>query len=190
MTPSSSAKDSRGRDWIFEVQNTDGVYAIAFEKQYKQGLVEPSYLEIDFGAIDTTRSAQLILTGWIYPTDTSLNIHIDQNKDLESPDPLSLWTVDQAGEFRQTVPFSGFPGGKPKTIVVPLDRLFSSQDHRIRLAYSSQIYWDQIRLGYGASIPISDLDNPQRPMVLASNDPNSLREVSLKWLTLVSAELQ
>ena len=185
-----SAKDSRGRDWIFEVQNTDGVYAIAFEKQYKQGLVEPSYLEIDFGAIDTTRSAQLILTGWIYPTDTSLNIHIDQNKDLESPDPLSLWTVDQVGEFRQTVPFAGFPGGKPKTIVVPLDGLFSSQDHRIRLAHSSQIYWDQIRLGYGASIPISDLDNPQRPMVLASNDPNSLSEVSLKWLTLESAELQ
>ncbi|MCY3007561.1 MAG: VCBS repeat-containing protein [Planctomycetota bacterium] len=184
-----SVKDSRGRDWINEVRDKDGVYAIAFEKQFKQGLVEASYLEIDFGTIDTTRGAQLVLTGWIYPTDTSLNIHIDQNKDLELPKPLSLWTVDAAGEFRETVPFTGFPGGKPKTIVVPLEGLFASKDHRIRLAYSSQIYWDQIRLGYGGSIPISAADNPQRPMVLASNDGKSLAEVSLKWLTLESADL-
>jgi hypothetical protein len=187
-------KDSRGNNWSNEVQRLDGVYAIPFEKQLKQGLVEPCYLEIDFGAIDTSKSAQLILTGWIYPTDTSLNIHIDQNPDLEPPKPLSLWTVDATGEFRQTVPFSGFPGGKPKTIVIPLDGLFETQDHRIRLAHSSQIYWDQIRLGYGQSVPISQQDNPEQhtarlELGQGSENPVHKNDLSLNWLTMVSAEL-
>ncbi len=183
------AKDSRGNDWSNEVKMPDGVYAIPFEKQYKQGLVEPSYLEIDFGKIDTTKPSQLILTGWIYPTDTSLNIHIDQNRDLEPPEPLSLWTVDSSGEFRETVPFTGFPGGKPKTIVVPLEGVFATQDHRIRLAHSSQIYWDQIRLGYGQSISISAQDDPQRPSVPAVSDPGLSKALSLQWLTMASSEL-
>ncbi|MFM8402007.1 MAG: hypothetical protein ACKOAH_29630, partial [Pirellula sp.] len=67
---------------------------------------------------------------------------------------MSLWTVDATGQFQETVPFTGFPGGKPKTIIVPLDGVFATQDHRIRLVHSSQIYWDQIRLGYGQSTPI------------------------------------
>ena len=186
-------KDSRGNDWSNEVQLQDGVFAIPFEQQFKQGLIEPSYLEVDFGKIDTSKPVQLILTGWIYPTDTSLNIHIDQNQALDAPKPLSLWTVDAKGEFREAIPFTGFPGGKPKTIVVPLDGVFQTDDHRIRLAHSSQIYWDQIRLGVGRSVPISAQDNPERPAIRESglNDPNSgvARELSLKWLTLASAQL-
>ena len=170
-----SVKDSRGTDWSNEVQSQDGVYAIPFDKHYKQGLVEPSFLEIDFGKIDTTKSAQLILTGWIYPTDTSLNIHIDQNTELELPKPLSLWTVDASGQFQETVPFTGFPGGKPKTIIVPLDGVFATQDHRIRLVHSSQIYWDQIRLGYGQSTPIKTARTGN---------------LSLNWLQMESAELR
>lgn len=169
-----SVNDSRGTDWSNEVQSQDGVYAIPFDKHYKQGLVEPSFLEIDFGKIDTTKSAQLILTGWIYPTDTSLNIHIDQNTELEPPKPLSLWTVDASGQFQETVPFTGFPGGKPKTIIVPLDGVFATQDHRIRLVHSSQIYWDQIRLGYGQSTPITTAQTGN---------------LSMNWLPLESAEL-
>lgn len=171
----TSVKDSRGTDWSNEVQLQDGLYAIPFDKHYKQGLVEPSFLEIDFGKIDTTKSAQLILTGWIYPTDTSLNIHIDQNTELDSPKPLSLWTVDASGQFQETVPFTGFPGGKPKTIIVPLDGVFATQDHRIRLAHSSQIYWDQIRLGYGQSVPIR-----------TSKDGS----VMMNWLPMESAQLR
>lgn len=189
-----SVKDSRGNDWSHEVLEHDGKYAIPFERQFKQGLVEPSYLEIDFGKIDTTQASQLILTGWIYPTDTSLNIHIDQNQDVESPKPLSLWTVDAKGEFQETIPFTGFPGGKPKTIIVPLGNVFVSEDHRIRLAHSSQIYWDQIRLGYGQSIAISAEDDPQRPTVRGSqaqqrSGSNLGREVSLKWLPMAQAQL-
>ena len=182
-----SVKDSRGTDWSNEVQLLDGIYAIPFDKHYKQGLVEPSFLEVDFGKIDTTKSSQLILTGWIYPTDTSLNIHIDQNNELDLPKPLSLWTVDANGQFQETVPFTGFPGGKPKTIIIPLDGVFKTQDHRIRLAHSSQIYWDQIRLGYGQSIPIKTTHNSDIPEI---SDPKWLSKLSMKWLPMESAQLQ
>jgi hypothetical protein len=87
---------------------------------------------------------------------------------------LSLWTVDASGQFQETVPFTGFPGGKPKTIIVPLDGVFATQDHRIRLVHSSQIYWDQIRLGYGQSTPIKTAQTGN---------------LSMNWLPMESAEL-
>ena len=187
-------QDAQGRDWSKEVLLEDRVFAIPFQRQIKQGLVEPSYLEIDFGKIDTTKPSQLILSGWIYPTDTSLNIHIDQNDQMDPPNPLSLWTVDANGEFRQAIPFTGFPGGKPKTIVIPLDGVFTTDDHRIRLAHSSQIYWDQIRLGFGRMLPISAQDNPERPAIREegfriASDSGVSNGSSLRWLTMASAQL-
>lgn len=182
--------DSRGKDWRQEVLVQDGVFAQSFEKQYKQGLVEPSYLEIDFGTVDTSKDAQLILTGWIYPTDTSLNISIDQNDDLELPIPLSLWTPGGDGVLRHSIPFTGFPGGKPKTIVIPLKDAFFSDDHRIRLVHSSQIYWDRIRLGYGKPLPIAQRDDPQKPSALESHtSPGAILPTKLHWLPMASSEL-
>lgn len=182
--------DSRGKDWRQEVLVQDGVFAQSFEKQYKQGLVDPSYLEIDFGTVDTSKDAQLILTGWIYPTDTSLNISIDQNDDLELPIPLSLWTPGGDGVFRHSIPFTGFPGGKPKTIVIPLNDAFFSDDHRIRLVHSSQIYWDRIRLGYGKPLPIAQRDDPQKPSALESHtSPGAILPTKLHWLPMATSEL-
>lgn len=37
----------------------------------------------------------------------------------------------------------GFPGGKPKSIVVDLQNIFQSDHHRLRIATSQQIYWDE-----------------------------------------------
>jgi hypothetical protein len=182
--------DARGKDWTQEVIVQDGVFAQSFEKQYKQGLVEQSYLELDFGTIDTSKASQLILTGWIYPTDTSLNIAIDQNDDLEMPIPLSIWTPGGDGVFRQSIPFTGFPGGKPKTIVIPLANAFFSDDHRIRLVHSSQIYWDRIRLGYGKQLPIAQRDDPQKPSAMESHtSPGAVFPTKLHWLTMSSSAL-
>ena len=185
----TSVKDQKGRDWTAAVEHADGSYAIPFDKQIKQGLIEPTYLELDFGKITSSKPSQLILTGWIYPTDTSLNIAIDQNDNLEPPAPLSLWVVGKSGEFEQVIPFTGFPGGKPKTIVVPLDLLFKTNDHRIRLMHSSQIYWDQIRLGYGEPIGIgSPFDAEDYKAVDIESRKSSLL-FSIGQLRLESADL-
>jgi hypothetical protein len=177
-----SLMDSHGRDWTREGADIDGRYAIPFERVRKQGLAEISYLELDFGKIDSQRPAQLVLTGWIYPTDTSLNIGIDQNPELEPPMPPRLLTVGRDGEFDEAIPFTGFPGGKPKTIVVPLDVPFETDDHRIRIEHSSVIYWDRIGLGYGRSVPIPRPHDSPEPLEL---DPG----VRVQWLPMIASDL-
>ncbi len=173
-----TAIDHHGRSWLKELQQTDGEYAIPFVKLQNQGVAEPSWIELDFGTIDLSKRAQLVLTGWIQPTDASLNIAIDQDPDKQPPVPPSLWTVGENGVFVQAAPFIGFPGGKPKTIVVPLDGLLKSNDHRLRIAHSSQIYWDQALLAYGEEVPI------------ASDKPIESSSLRLKKLSMTDAELR
>ena len=188
--PPQSVTDAHGINWLDATLAHDGTFAIPFQKQLKQGLVEPSYLELDFGSIDLSKPAQLILTGWIYPTDTSLNISIDQNDDLDPPAPLAIWTPDSNGSFQPSIPFTGFPGGKPKTIVIPLDKAFLSEDHRIRLVHSSQMYFDQIRLGYGKTLPIAQRDDPQKPSAMESHTSEAASlPTKLHWLPILSSEL-
>jgi hypothetical protein len=175
--PPQSVVDQYGQNWLASALHQDGNVAIPFQKRFKQGLVESSTLEIDFGAIDTEQSSQLILNGWIYPTDTSLNIGIDQNPNLDPPSPPQLWTVGPSGDFELALPFMGFPGGKPKSIVIPLDGLFKTDDHRIRITHSSEIYWDRIRLGYGKPFLLPD------PKTNRRDDP-SAASLEMQWLTL------
>jgi hypothetical protein len=190
-----SVRDGKDRDWTVACSSEDGVYAIPFDRHWKQGLVETSMLEIDFGTIDLQRPSQLILTGWIYPTDTSLNIGIGQNSDLAPPAPPSLATIGPSGQFETVVPFMGFPGGKPKTIVIPLDGLFPTDDHRIRLSHSSRIYWDRVRLGYGESIPYSG-SNSGSVSGSVSGSASEPRQAVVhprlrgRWLPMQSAELR
>ena len=42
------------------------------------------------------------------------------------------------------IPFCGFPGGKTKTIAIDLSDAFLTDDYRLRLATSQELYWDQI----------------------------------------------
>lgn len=182
LTAPKSATDAHGRDWTEQATEIDGTYAIPFAQLRKQGLAEKGYLEIDFGDVDTSREAQLVLTGWIYPTDTSLNIGIDQNPGLDPPAPPRLLTVQPNGEFGEVIPFTGFPGGKPKTIVVPLTGVFPTADHRIRIEHSSQIFWDRIRLGYGKSVPILRSDSDS---VSSELDPR----LRVQWLPMRSSDL-
>jgi len=155
--PLRFATDKYGRDWTSKLEKRDRALAIPFEIRICQGLVEEHWIEMDFGSVDASRPAQLYLTGWIYPTDTGINIGLDQNPDVASPLPPSLWTVGRDGQFRNAIPFTGFPGGKLKTIVIPLNGVFESEDRRIRIQHSSEIYWDQAFIAYGAFKPTSEM---------------------------------
>ncbi|MEZ6133582.1 MAG: CRTAC1 family protein [Pirellulaceae bacterium] len=139
-----AATDSYGRDVLERIIAQDGVVVQAFEQQICQGLCEPHYIELDFGKLPIDQHAlRLFLTGWMFPTDTSLNIGIDQNPDRAAPEPPSLWVVDEDGQWVRAQPFMGFPGGKMKSIVVDLKDVFRSEDHRLRIGSSQQNYWDE-----------------------------------------------
>lgn len=138
------AKDAYGRDWTEALARRDSKFAQAFEIQICQGLVEPHFIELDFGTLPVAETElRLFLTGWLYPTDTSQNIGISQNPERQLPEPASLWVVDAGGNWVCAKPFMGFPGGKPKSIVIDLSDVFLSDDHRIRVAASQQLYWDE-----------------------------------------------
>jgi hypothetical protein len=86
----------------------------------------------------------LFLTGWIYPSGTSLNVAISQNPDLPQPKPPALLVPDGSGGWREALAYMGFPGGKTKTIAVDLTGLLSQGDHRLRIATNLEFCWDQI----------------------------------------------
>jgi FG-GAP-like repeat len=140
----NSARDSYGRDILGKLATIDRNFVQAFERQICQGYCEPHFIELDFGTLPVDEPLKLALSGWMHPTDTSLNIGLSQNPELAGPEPPSLWVVDQTGNWVCAQPFMGFPGGKPKSIVIDLAGVFRSDNHRIRIASSQQIYWDQV----------------------------------------------
>lgn len=145
-----AARDGHGRTVLETILKRDRKFVQAFERQLCQGLCEKHFLELEFDPKDLVGRNQinLVLTGWLYPTDTSLNIGISQNPDRQPPEPPSLWVANENGEFACAIPFMGFPGGKPKTIVVDLSDVFANYPEtassgRLRIASSQQIYWDE-----------------------------------------------
>jgi hypothetical protein len=80
----------------------------------------------------------------MYPTDTSLNIGIGQNPILSPPRPPFVLIPDALGQWKEAIAYTGFPGGKTKTIAVEIPAsLFNGTDYRLRIATSMEIAWDQ-----------------------------------------------
>lgn len=158
-----SASDTRGRDVTDLLRRSDERYVKGFDRRIRQGLCEPHWIDLDFGdavneqhaAVDDP-SVLLVLRGWILPTDTSLNIQIDQNPELPAIEFPSVWVPDATSEsgWRNAIEFMGFPGGKTKTIVVDVSDHIDREDPRIRVRTSAQIYWDT------ASLAIQDESAP------------------------------
>lgn len=138
-----AARDAAGRDVLPDVSARDGRYFQGFSRRFCQGLVDEHFLELDLGELPNPKTITLFLTGWIYPTDTSLNVAIQQNPQWSPLQPPSVWVPDADGQWRQAIPFMGFPGGKPKTIAVDLSGIFAGGDHRLRIATSHELYWDE-----------------------------------------------
>lgn len=140
--PPLSARDGKGRDVTSELTRADDRYVKAFDKKYVQGLCEPHAIELDFGDLASANRITLFLTGWIYPSDTSINVALGQRKDLPAQTPPSLSVRDERGHWVEVLPYMGFPGGKTKTIAVDLTDKFLSDDRRIRIQTTMEIYWD------------------------------------------------
>jgi len=84
-----------------------------------------------------------VLSGYIYPTPTSVSVGLAQDPANPPGQPPALWVPDAAGEWREVRPFCGFPGGKNKTIVLDLSDAFLARDYRLRLVTNFEIYWDE-----------------------------------------------
>lgn len=138
-----AARDKHGRSALEEIRRRDGVYFRGFDGRILQGLTDEHYLELDLGKLDDPRKITLFLTGWIYPTDTSLNVGIGENPALSPPRPPYVLVPDERGNWVEAMDFMGFPGGKTKTIAVDISGIFKSKDYRLRIATSAEICWDE-----------------------------------------------
>lgn len=138
-----AAKDSAGRDWLPALAAADGKFAEPFRVTYRQGLAELHHLELDFGKLDKPQRVVLFLTGWIRPTDTSINVALGQDPRVEGPRPPRVLVPDGAGGWREAIPFMGFPGGKTKTIAIDLSGVLDASDARVRIETSNELRWDE-----------------------------------------------
>ena len=139
-----AARDQHGRDVLATLRQRDDNYLQAFDKILAPGRAEEHYLELELGDLDSPRQVTLFMTGWIYPTDTSMNVALSRQTPQGGPRPPAVLVPDGEGQWREVQAYMGFPGGKTKTIAVDLSSAFLTKDYRVRIATSAQIYWDEV----------------------------------------------
>ena len=144
-----TALDGEGRDWSAALDAVDGDYAIPFEPLFGQflGLTEEHTLELRFdpSAIGDASKLRLVMTGWFYWTDASVNMAAARHPEIAFAPP-QLFVPDGEGGWRAAGPPMGFPAGKLKTMVVDVSDVLPREDPRLRISSTLQLYWDSIRL--------------------------------------------
>ncbi|MEX1024829.1 MAG: FG-GAP-like repeat-containing protein [Planctomycetota bacterium] len=146
------ATGSDGRDWTRELSRADESFAAPFERLGGAflGLATPHYLELEFDpeAVGAAESLRLVMTGWFYWTDASVNMASAHHPGAEFVPPL-LQVPDTDGGWRTIEPPLGFPAGKLKTMVVDVGAHLDRADPRMRIFSTLRLYWDAIHLAVG-----------------------------------------
>ena len=177
LQPVTGARDHPGRDVTDLVASRDGRHLATFARGRYQGIAEEHFVEFD-GPAEAGRHARLIATGWIYPTDSSINVAIGQGGAFR-PSGLLLEAQGADGTWRVIEPDLGFPAGKNKTIVIDLSRAGGAR--RLRLRTNLEIYWDSLALATAVETPI---ETSRLPLATAQlryrgfSETTSLREES------------
>ena len=149
-----SAVNHRGEDVSDALRTFDYHYAVEHAPGPYQGVVEPHAIVLDLGDVPNDVPVMLFLTGWIFPTDTSINVALFQNPEI-SPRFPSVAVKDGTGEWKTVIDMIGLPAGKNKTITVDLTGKFLSDDRQVRIETDMQIYWDAAFFTLGAQdVPI------------------------------------
>jgi len=139
--PPLSAVDGAGADVLPELRDHDYTYVSNLTPLTYQGLTEPHDLILDLDREAGGPGTVLVLRGWIFPSDASINVALSQQHKLRAELPV-LEVRDAHGRWvsRGSI---GFPSGKDKTMVIDLAGVFPTSDHHVRLRTNLQIYWDQ-----------------------------------------------
>ncbi|TVQ03243.1 MAG: tetratricopeptide repeat protein [Balneolaceae bacterium] len=137
--------DKSGNDVTGIVSKKDGNYLKAFRKSQYQGLAEEHSIVIELEPAPSDNNATwLILSGWLMPTDSSINLALSQGT-INPPRGLKVEIADERGDWILLHSDYGMPAGKLKTILLDLEGVFPNpEDRRVRLTTTSQIYWDSI----------------------------------------------
>jgi hypothetical protein len=150
--PVARAVDDRGRDVTPLVTERDGRYLTTFARGPYQGIAEPHAVAFDLpDGVTADGSHVLVAEGWIYPTDSSINLAIAQGSAFR-PSGLALDAEDAGGAWREVVHDLGFPAGKNKSMLIDLAPARGAR--RLRLRTNLEIYWDRLSVAERAAGPL------------------------------------
>ena len=144
------AVDEMGQDVTSIVNTLDANYLDTFGRGKYQGVAQDHYVEVDLGD-DAPHNGPLwlIATGWMHPTDSSINVAISQGQ-LAQAKPLSLEVEDANGRWHTVHPNLGFPAGRKKICLFDLSNVFTSgAPRRLRLRTNLEIFWDSLEWAVG-----------------------------------------
>ncbi len=143
--PVARAWDDHGRDVTDVVRTRDQRYLDTFGRGRYQGLTRDHFVEIELGDDAPTDAPLLLLaSGWIRPTDSSINVALSQGRH-GPPQGLRLDVPDGQGGWITAKDGLGFPAGKEKTILIDLDGVFRpGTPRRLRLRTNMEIFWDAL----------------------------------------------
>lgn len=156
------ALDHHGYDISDALKAVDYRYAVKHEPGVFQGVVDPHFIVLDLGDVPDDQGLTLFLTGWIFPTDTSINLSLSQNPSINPAFPY-LQVRDTDGKWQTVINPIGIPAGKNKTICIDLTDKFLSDDRQVKIATDMQIYWDAAFFAIGGD------DVPMRITRLSPN---------------------
>ena len=156
--PLNQVWDHRGEPVSELVAARDGRYVDSFALGRFQGLAEPHWIEAELSDNVSRQSGlTLIANGWVYPTDSSLNVAIGQGSH-DKPEGLVLEVIDADGRWQPARADLGFPAGKNKTVLIDLDGIFlPGAPRRFRLRTNLEVYWDF--LGWGIRDSSDSIDS-------------------------------
>lgn len=148
-----SAVDQTGKDWLATIRSRDRQYTKCWTEGVNQGLVETHWLELDLNH-EPRKDSQLTLylTGWVFPTSTSLNVGMSENPNKPKLKPPAIEVLNENGEWVEVIPYAGFPGGKTKTIAIDLTDKFLSSDRRLRVVTNMELCWDEVFFGVASQV--------------------------------------
>jgi hypothetical protein len=148
----AAAWDDTGRDVTDVVAARDGRYLATFARGRYQGIAREHAVEIDLGPPgDRPAGAQLVAVGWVYPTDSSINLAMSQGT-VARPSGMALEAQDAQGRWRVVAPDLGFPAGKNKTMLIDLSSV--GEARRVRLRTNLEVYWDWLALAAPSAAPV------------------------------------
>ncbi len=155
----------------------DQVYVGPGPETFYQGVRKEHSLVLDLGDVTAGDRVILYLSGWIFYTDTSINVSLSQRKDLAHFPPV-LEVPDGAGGWRVAMESFGFPAGKTKTMPVDLTGLVDPKDPRVRIRTTMAIFWDEafVTVNDPAVEVVTTLLSPASAVLSERGFPRGYRE--------------
>ncbi len=152
--PFASVTDDRGHDVSRQVRTEDGTYLDTFGRGRYQGVTRDHWVEVTLpDSAPLTDPLYLIASGWMHPTDGTVNVALGQSSDPR-PQGLQIEVPGKNGNWVVAKRDLGFLAGRMKTAVIEIDDIFrASGVRRLRLRTNLEIYWD--RLAWAPGLPDS-----------------------------------